>query len=238
METRRQIYSLVFRDNENCIVALSDRLKIVPVDHTNAGRAVHDTRIPTHFTLEDTTCYPPRDTALLRSCRQVYSEAIDLLYSTTIFLIRDMGVLLSFLAFIPQHCNNAISTLRIYLHRVNAIEAQDSDTSAVQYQCTKDWNLFWYTILRLQGLKDLEISVLYDWRGPEPPSGFGKIEELMLSPLHHFRGLRRFVVRLMRAHWDQGPYDTRIEIQPEPETVGLMKIMEANGRRSRITSET
>ncbi|KAL8795554.1 MAG: hypothetical protein Q9195_001975 [Heterodermia aff. obscurata] len=112
-----------------------------------------------HFKLTNpvfrTKPFPSNGTALLMTCRQVYSEAVDLLYSSNTFVLHDFHTLETFAKSIPPQRLNAIRELDIFYSPVASIPYQHESTA--HYDLPPDLDWIWEIVTGMQGLRNLGI---------------------------------------------------------------------------------
>ncbi|RJE27153.1 hypothetical protein PHISCL_00506 [Aspergillus sclerotialis] len=94
--------------------------------------------------------------SLLRSCRRVYTEAIDLLYSSNIFSFRDANTLQRFLCSMPSQRKELITTIHMDL----------------PFECTKGLDTIlreetWDELVSLPSLRNMEFRMHSSPNGPE-----------------------------------------------------------------------
>ena len=151
-----------------------------------------------HFKLTNlifrTTPLPSNGNALLMSCRQVYSEAVDLLYSSNTFVLHDFHTLETFAKSVPPQRLNAIRKLEIYYSPVTGIQYQHEWTS--HYDLPRDLDWIWKVVVGMQGLRDLAIVLeAYSTLILEDEDREA-CEVRRLSPLLQLRGLSTFSLEL------------------------------------------
>lgn len=89
------------------------------------------------------------------TCRQVYSEAVDLLYSSNTFVLRDFHTLETFAKSVPPQRLNAIRNLDINYSPVDSIPYQHGPTAHYDLPLDLDW--IWKIVIGMQGLRHLGI---------------------------------------------------------------------------------
>ena len=134
--------------------------------------------------------------ALVKTCRQVYRETIDLLYATNVFDLDDPRTLFYFARTVPYQRLASITKLHVhfslscpcwYPHDNDAYPKMkmpfDEDT----------WNNFWNSVaLYMPRLADLRLC-LGVWAGGPPM----KVTQAWTKPLLKIRGLRRFDLEVL-----------------------------------------
>ncbi|KAF2811781.1 uncharacterized protein BDZ99DRAFT_497429 [Mytilinidion resinicola] len=133
---------------------------------------------------------------LLQTCRQVYSEAFPLLYSTNTFSFIDLDCLRYLSATILPSRFNAIKSLRIEwyltwpLYDVFA-QRMLFNTALYPPHDEATWEDIWRIIAGMTGLQRLRVDLKYF-------DGFrdNECEQKMLAPLRQVKGLKEFDVYL------------------------------------------
>ena len=151
-----------------------------------------------HFTVTNeivhTKRFPSNGNALLMTCRQVYSEAVDLLYSSNTFVLHDLHTLETFAKSVPPQRLNAIRKLEIYYSPVASIPYQHE--WGKHYDLPHDLDWIWEIVTGMQGLRKLGIvleaysSLILDDEDREA------CEVRRLKPLLQLRGLSTFSLEL------------------------------------------
>ncbi|KAJ9311343.1 hypothetical protein DTO271D3_8413 [Paecilomyces variotii] len=125
--------------------------------------------------------------ALPMSCRRIYSETIDLLYSHNTFFFNDFDTILWFVSTILPQRLAAIRTLHVewdcvcFWHaRMRPPPPYDRDT----------WMRVWRTIPSMTGLRELMVRI---WNGPRMDAA---TEMDVFRPLTALKGLERFELEL------------------------------------------
>lgn len=218
-EIRLLIWRFVVGGDEFCLITIPWKLTTAPyIDIVNCGLSSHD-----HATASNLSRYHierigiaageplvRRRTALLKSCRQIYHEAIDLLYSTNTFVLNDIPTMMMFSKSVLRRRLNAIRSLRLVWSPrfIAPYPYVESNLPAIHIiDCFEwggniQWTRFWEVITGMQGLKELYIHLEYQvvFRLHEE----SHTEEHILRPLLKLRGLRRF--ELTFNHIWAGPF--------------------------------
>jgi len=118
-------------------------------------------------------------TQLLRTCRQIYSEAIGLLYSSNTFSFREPKILQDFVArTLPQRC---ASITTIHLDLKFALPPGIA-TDPVKYTADFDENLWkptWDALANLPGLQNIQIRIhLTDAPRPDQQKSLTHLRQL------------------------------------------------------------
>ncbi|KAL8658093.1 MAG: hypothetical protein Q9226_001271 [Calogaya cf. arnoldii] len=190
LELRLKIYRPILVSSEPHILFL------LPTGHLHA---VHETS-PTRQVIVRTPYqlfwksqfweeFPAERTALLFTCRQIYAEAINLLYQETVFIIKHTQLLHEFSATIASRQLQQIRHLRIELNAFstphlyscsgrNRSELSDPDLKLLLSRQTRfqyEYEEFWNTIAGMKGLENLSVQLDYrrdsHLRSVPPPPG-------------------------------------------------------------------
>ena len=128
--------------------------------------------------------------ALLQTCRQVYQEAIDLLYSTNVFDLDDPRTLFYLSRSIRPQRLASITKLHVYFplaYQCWCASKDDFPTKAPPYD-EATWKRFWH-IIATQMPRLAELRLCFG-------AGYGcapaKVTQAWVKPLLQIRGLRRF----------------------------------------------
>ena len=134
-------------------------------------------------------------TSLLRSCRRVYSEAIDYLYSENTFEILDAVGFMPFCVSVLPHRFNRIRSLR-FGHQVTAALLNNDPAVLPSYRPyslpphdPSAWGKCWNLIADMENLQELHVTlemspafITWPGVGARPFSREG--EKRLLAPLH------------------------------------------------------
>lgn len=135
-------------------------------------------------------CNRPHRVAVLWTCRQVYTEAIDLLYQRDPFCVESPGVFMAFAAMIAPHHFDKIRHLHISLNRRHG---DDEPVWGYNYQSESEWNTFWLTIAGISHLRTFNVCIeyrVYDIGD----AGDQSMCQPILRPLLALNGLKDFVL--------------------------------------------
>lgn len=151
----------------------------------------------------------PQRTALLKTCRQIYHEAVDLMYFTNTFVFHDSPTLVDFSKSILPERMDAIRTLRLYWSaklkppyphpwwRPREIRwrlmLERMKYHRARAQC-------WQAIASMRGLRNLAVHLEY--LVDSFPDGPVQVPEKVLEPLWRLRGLDRLEVTLGLVEYD------------------------------------
>ncbi|KAL2872180.1 uncharacterized protein BJX67DRAFT_101963 [Aspergillus lucknowensis] len=155
--------------------------------------------------------------SVLRTCRAIYAEAADILYTNSTFDVDDLTTFIAFTLSISPDRLRSIKRLAIQWTPVWQPMAGKEHKSSIYSHTHNDklWALFWTRVAALQGLEDLTLSIdLGRFAGtptPTPPgagapganpNGAGgvigghrlrlAVSEPWVAPLLCIRGLRSF----------------------------------------------
>lgn len=189
LELRLQIYEYVLGGNLLHLIQIPRRIAHVRCralhvpDHSRQCRPA--SRMPLHPWLRTISS---ANLALLKTCRQIYIEAIDILYTTNTFDINHLSTFISFSQTIRSQRLGAITSLHMYW---------DLGYNFVRYGSKKnyqDWNTFWHVVAtQMPGLRDLDICLKRGFQLlPITPSHY----EPWVSPMCEVRGLRSVEIEI------------------------------------------
>jgi hypothetical protein len=225
-EIRLMIYGYVFGDEAVHLVQLKGKIRHVrckdpspsienhrhccPV--TPARWRVYDGRVSGH---SDWMLYPHTHTrlpemlsnsspSLLRTCRAIYLEAVDIPYANLVFDVDDLHTFVAFsLSVCPERALRSIRRLTVQWMPVWQPMAGEEHWSSIYSHTHNDrlWALFWARVQALAGLEELQLSLdLGRFTGAVAVGGViigGKrirlaIDEPWVAPMLAIRGLRKF----------------------------------------------
>ncbi|KAL2005626.1 hypothetical protein VTN00DRAFT_10119 [Thermoascus crustaceus] len=133
--------------------------------------------------------------SLPRTCRRIYSETIDLLYSQNTFFFCDYDTILWFASTILPHRLAVIRSLEIewdcicfFDPRLQPPPPYDRDT----------WFEVWRTLQAMPGLRELNVRI---WNGPKMSA---ETEAEVFKPLTEIRGLEKFELELPWRYQGEG----------------------------------
>lgn len=190
LEIRREIYGYVLGREENCLVLLPFKIRAVPLPHpiVTKGNAIHPARNVTKY---ESSFWPHRP-ALLRTCRQVYQEAVNLLYSANVFVIKHTLILNSFAKRVHPARLNAIRSLRVSIQQQGWCTSCECDRHASCILPQQAWRLCWETIAGMQHLTTLHVDIDYPMSKHR-----GQLDcQMMLRDLMALRGIAHFSLEL------------------------------------------
>lgn len=207
LEIRRIIYGFVVGGDTICLSVVPFRVSGHAPHDGQLSQIRHSRNEMTRYDLiRADNRFSPRRTALLKSCRQIYAEAIDMLYSTNTFLITNLYILFAFVkTILPRR-----------FHMIQAIQVTYIFTFAVTptYRCyircsLQEWKNFWTLIASMQGLRYLTVQLEQTEDGVAVADPKEDIETTTLRPLMSIRGLRKFELDYKKFENPQYP-PTRI----------------------------
>lgn len=230
LEIRQEIYGYVLGREENCLALLPFKLRAVPAQHPIAvcGDVVDASRNQSRITRDDPLFWPQR-TALLRTCRRIYSEAIGLLYAQNTFLIKDPRILLTFAKCIPQPRLNSITKL--------VISYKPPHYGSSEFRSS--FHLLWDIVVRMQRLRTLHVYIDYKISNStiSPFAESHGYWQTILPPMLELSGLTDFELdlRVLIAGSYLPPQNALPLTQ---DTKALIQRIEEAARRPRKTKES
>ncbi|KAF7595776.1 hypothetical protein BBP40_004907 [Aspergillus hancockii] len=222
-EIRLMIYNYAFGDETVHLVQLKGKIRHVRCKHTssslNSNRhccpvtparwRVQDNRIAEH---SDSMLYPHThaslpdslsnsSVALLRTCRAVYAEAADILYSNAVFDVDDLHTFIAFSLTVCPDRLRSIKQLTVQWMPIWQPMAGQEHKASIYSHTHNDylWALFWTRVAALRGLEQLHLSLDLGRFSGNTIGGVisGRrlhlaIDEPWVSPLLCVRGLKSF----------------------------------------------
>ncbi|KAL8857716.1 MAG: hypothetical protein Q9178_005751 [Gyalolechia marmorata] len=207
LELRRRIYGYVIGPAEdNCLFLLPSK-KLIAVRETSAQTQwVIIATWPEYSSRSQSwTFFHPQRTAILRTCRQAYNEAAEMLYQRNTFIIKHQLVLQYFVERLsPQQFNN-IHHMKLVLY---SFPGPWFSSHAPAYYRRREWEAFWHTIAGMESLQTLSVGLNY--RDERKPDGIESSHlvanppvdccQRNLKPLLAIRGLRKFTLQFQLYH--------------------------------------
>lgn len=189
LELRRLIYTSVFGDRVLHLVRAGEYVGHRTVIKQSATRKLFSgcRWVSPHA---PTRGFDIVDLRLLRTCRQIYIEAISILFSTNIFDIQDFSVLVKLDDWYwPPQRVSLIRHLRIVC---------DPHEEFVE------WVRFWDSVVTRMRLTSLNLVL---WMGTS------KMNDQMLRPTLEVRGIKQVEIRLLcqTSHWNARVVATEME---------------------------
>lgn len=188
LDVRQEIYSYVFGSQKNSMILVPFKIRAVP-----EGGSLWDplrTELNGRRITRDENRFWPQRPALLRTCRQVYIEAILILYTRSTFVITRPELLFRFARCTTAQNFNSIRNLCISIpqeHTPVFSEWDRADSDA----CVQQWQDLWTAVAGIENLRTLEvdlsttIGVLYEVPQEDRCDS-------VLRPIKTIRGLQRF----------------------------------------------
>ncbi len=189
LEVRQEIYGYVFGHQKNSMILVPFKVRAVP-EHECWQRYPHLSELNgRRITRNDKRFWPERP-ALLRTCRQVYLEALHILYTRSTFIITHQEILLRFAKTTNARNFNSIRNLCISIPqaRTPIMSRLCYTYSASEFQ---RWRDFWTTVAGIECLRTLEVDLCTTINElDEVPQEEGC--QSVVGPIRKIRGLRRF----------------------------------------------
>ncbi|KAL8768298.1 MAG: hypothetical protein Q9209_005437 [Squamulea sp. 1 TL-2023] len=219
LELRRKIYSYALGAPEiNCLIILpSNELLAVRETYAQTRHVIVDTWSKFSYKRQFWTFFDPDRLALLRTCRQVYTEAVDIFYQVNTFVIKHPYVLERFACTVRYQQFNQIRHLDI---SVTVFARAWMSSCEGHFFGRRGWDTFWLcscngefhrqqweamwsTIIGMRNLQMLNVDV--DYRRPSYFRAIGVCQLIddhvedgrqVLQPLLALRGLKEFTLDL------------------------------------------
>ena len=187
MELRQEIYGYVLGREENVLILLPFKVRAVPATHPIAVHGDHLNAESNQLWITDEAwrLFWPNRTAILRTCRQVYNEAIDLSYTGNNFVCESLDILSRFKSSIPPHRHlNTVRRLRVSLRSPDRYSPEH-------------YERHWASIIQMHGLRYLDVSIEIEWiRAEELIDNLARA----LAPMSSLKGLHRCKIDVRLFH--------------------------------------
>ena len=147
---------------------------------------------------------------LLQTCRQMYCEAIKLLYSTNTFDFAHPENFTSFARTVRPQRLAAITSVQISWFTENFLPCRGSPGRSLSYtvDLEQDWDPTWDIIVNMQALKRLNVCFC----GPQLDEW--QYQDILLAPMARLRGLREFGLVVRKKTGIQMDQSTVVELSP------------------------
>ncbi|KAL8836044.1 MAG: hypothetical protein Q9170_003089, partial [Blastenia crenularia] len=192
LEIRREIYGYVLGREENCMILLPFKIRAQPERCCSMNDYVTWAARNEGLIAGSWKRFWPRRPALLQTCRQIYTEAVDLLYTDNTFVVKHPELLSRFIKAIPPQRLNTIRSLRICLETWQCgVLSQWAHTQTGR----EEWGKMWRAVAGMEHLMNLEVEFVgesYSYTWAEQPN----IYLALLPSLLQIRGLHRFQLRV------------------------------------------
>ncbi|KAL9597447.1 MAG: hypothetical protein Q9219_005139 [cf. Caloplaca sp. 3 TL-2023] len=221
LEIRQEIYSYVLvTQQENCLILLPFKLRTVAEGHriTN-GDVLAACKNGRMIGGNDERAWPER-TSLLQTCRQVYTEAVSLLYSGNTLVFKHPSIFLRFAKAIPPQRLNCIRQIRISIQPWwhGGILSSWVHNTARQ----EEWQNLWTVVASMGNLLSLDVQIVDEVRS-RPWGEEWTICQGVLPPLLQIRGLHFFQLDMKIRHAVGLTPDVRNYVPLSSETNALIQ---------------
>ena len=157
LEVRLAIYSHVIGNDRCRLITVPWKVVAVPDTADNISMAQRYFEPPVFHTSVPNKTSPVHGIGLLISCRQIYQEAINLMYSTNTFIFLDFQSLETFTRSIPPTRLNTIRHLEMHYSPESSIAYQHPRTP--HYDLPIYLNQYWELVANMQSLRSLNIRL-------------------------------------------------------------------------------
>ncbi|KAL8871242.1 MAG: hypothetical protein Q9174_002887 [Haloplaca sp. 1 TL-2023] len=195
LELRQEIYKYVIGQKVNCLALLPFKIRAFPGDHALARHDVDESVLNAYRNqcwVARSSIFWPHRTAILRTCRRIYRETIELLYQSNIFLIKHHEILFTFIRCIRPQRVDSIRNLKV---------------SFLPPHCKPQHFVivserFWNVVVGMKGLKVLCLRIHHEiWPEIDYPdivkgNAPGGYSRRILAPLLELRGLSDITINL------------------------------------------
>lgn len=221
LEIRQEIYGYVLGRQENCLVMLPFKIRATTGKNMHPGKNVSKAHTNQYIFLEEENRFWPHRPALLRTCRQIYVEAVSLLYTGNTFVFRHPEVLRRFKRSIAPQRWHCIRSLRFCLLYSGSKAAYLFSPAREE-----DWRQLWFTIASMKNLINLDVELIDKVDVEVGPWEFiDKLCQSLLTPLLQLRGLHHFQLTLFPDHGEKCSPDLG-PVPLAPETRALIRLIE------------
>lgn len=204
LELRLEIFSHVLGNDAFRLISIPWRVVAVPDLEGNVSMAekydhFHNYNMPLlgpYMQLDNAPELFIRSsgTAILRTCRQIYLEAVDLLYTSNTFILHDFHTLVTFAKSVPPQRLNTIRKLKVHYSPSTSIPYPHERTPQYDLPVNLDW--FWEIVIGMQNLQNLDVY-LEAYELIRLTQQGHEVEELLrFEPLKKLRGLSRFRLQI------------------------------------------
>lgn len=208
LELRQKIYTYALRNHLIHILLTPSKIAHISCARSTPTDFARDCYPPArHRIIPHNVSLPPSDISitLLRTCRQIYAEALPILYSSNTFDIDDLSTFNFLAGNIPPTGLAAIKLLQLHWDSGH-LPLEDwmaaSATSAPYDDAT--YLLFWHTLAtRMPALKELRMAITEVWW-----TQLLTLERPVRSFSDHYNRTRQTRCLVSRASISLGPYSS------------------------------
>ncbi|KAL8901343.1 MAG: hypothetical protein Q9207_005257 [Kuettlingeria erythrocarpa] len=223
LEVRQEIYGYVFGHQKNSLILVPFKVRAVP-EHECWQRYPHLAELNGRRITRDDKRFWPERPALLRTCRQVYIEAVHILYTRSAFVITHQEILLRFAKTTSAQNFNSIRNLCISIPQART-PIMSRFGHLYSPSESQRWRDFWTTVAGIECLRTLEVDLC---------TTIDELDEVsqeegcqwVIGPIKKLRGLRRFRLdfRIIKG---SGIGNQKTEVPLEEATKTLVREIEA-----------
>lgn len=200
-ELRLVIYSYVLGNDRFRLITIPWKVVAAPDIAGNLSMTQDHLHPPSSTTAAHNMRFPTLGIGLLVSCRQIYQETIDLLYSSNTFILCDFHTLDTFAQNVLPQRLNTIRSLEITYSPETSIPYQHERTPHYDLPRMLDWD----NIVKMKNLRHLDVyleayNAVHHHGTVQDDEGSRAIEIDRLKGLLQVRGLSTF--RLELAYLD------------------------------------
>ncbi|KAL8665833.1 MAG: hypothetical protein Q9202_001955 [Teloschistes flavicans] len=185
LELRQEIYGYVLGREENWLIFLPFKMRAVPQGHLSTMWDVTHPYVNQTKVVRDHRLFWPQRTALLRTCRQIYREAVELLYTGNTFVVKHPKILFTLAKYVPPQRFSSIRTLHICLMSPYHHSSSRSLT-------LEDYRRFWEIIRGMEHLQTLHVSIQCKVISQHPSPDEETLCRWHLLPMTLLSGLKEF----------------------------------------------
>ncbi|KAI4266383.1 MAG: hypothetical protein L6R38_008780, partial [Xanthoria sp. 2 TBL-2021] len=199
LEIRQEIWGYVLGREENTLILLPLKIRAIPGAHPMPSQDSNPYRNNNWHITETGPSFWLHRPAILRTCRQIYIEAVDLLYTENTFVFQSPLILAYFAKAVLPYRFNAIRKVRIWFEQNNWPfwpSCSSRGGEKLQPSITtqrEEWRQSWQTIAGMENLTTLHVT--FDSTLAEYWDDRNASRDVLL-PLLDLRGIRDFKLRL------------------------------------------
>lgn len=146
--------------------------------------------------------------AFPKSCKMVYMEAVQFIYTSNTFLIPDITAYFCFQRLLPTYFFQAIQSIHLDWAHPEAREMFDFLNGIPPYDVSS-WNQTWQEISKMKGLKYVRANIVVN-----APYVIAAYEELLFSPLAAVQGVEEIEVYVSWEEHGQADEEDRGRVWP------------------------
>ncbi|KAL8768297.1 MAG: hypothetical protein Q9209_005436 [Squamulea sp. 1 TL-2023] len=175
-------------------------------------------------------CSHSHRTAVLWTCRQIYTEAIDSLYQRIPFYAELPSVFMAFATIVAPQQFDKIRHLHFFLYRKHYLA---KPVWKFESQSRSEWNTFWVTIAGIRHLRTLNVDIVFPVRAIRDAKDQSMCQAI-LRPLLALSGLQDFSLEFEIRRVGQHGELCQAKIPLWPQTHALIESISDAAAKPRI----